>query len=170
MLKGGPWFVVGKLMVMEAWKLDFVPGRKVIWRAMVWMRLLGISTEFWLSMTILAIVAEVGKPLAMVDFTDLLQKIDYAQFQVEFDSGLPLKPGVLIRGKKGMFSQQLIYENLPSVCYWYGRLGHFNDVCRFQNPLSTLVILSINQKLCGSKGWQLSRNFDSHGGGREGSF
>lgn len=42
--------------------------------------------EFWLSPTILDITAKVGRLVATDDFTDLLQKIGYAQIQVEIDS------------------------------------------------------------------------------------
>lgn len=38
-LKGGPWFVAGQLMAMEAWEPDFVPRRKMITKAVVWLRL-----------------------------------------------------------------------------------------------------------------------------------
>lgn len=67
------------------------------------MRLPGLSMEFWLSMAIMAITAEVGKPLVVDDFTELLQKTGFATVRVGIDAALPLKPGVLIREKRGVF-------------------------------------------------------------------
>lgn len=67
------------------------------------MRLPGLPMEFWLSKAIMAIAAEAGKPLAVDDFTELLRKIGYAKVRVEIDAGMPLKPGVLIRGKRSVF-------------------------------------------------------------------
>lgn len=59
--------------------------------------------EFWLSTMILAITGEAGKPLAIDNFMDLLRKTGYAYVRVEINAEKPLKPGVLIRGKKGDF-------------------------------------------------------------------
>lgn len=52
---------------------------------------------------ILAIAAEVGRPLAIDDFTDNLKKIGYARVMVELDASILLKHGVLIQEKKGHF-------------------------------------------------------------------
>lgn len=59
-LKGGPLFLVGQLLAMEAWELGFMPGRKVINRAVAWLRLLALFMEFWVSI-ILAIAVEAGR-------------------------------------------------------------------------------------------------------------
>lgn len=82
-------------------------------------------------MAILVIMVEADKPLSVDEFTDLLRKTGYARVKVEIDASKPLKPGVLIRGKKGAFWQQFVYENLPVVCYHCGRLGHGDESCRF---------------------------------------
>lgn len=55
----------------------------------------------------------------------------YAHVGVEIDAGKPLKPGVLIRGKKGAFWQQFVHENLLVIYYQCRRLGHANECCRF---------------------------------------
>lgn len=64
-------------------------------------------------------------------FTDFMKKMGYAWVRVQLDAGKPLKPVILIRGKKRIFWQQFVYENLPQVYYQCGRLGHFNGCCRF---------------------------------------
>lgn len=51
-------------------------------------------------MAILAIAAEVGKPISVDDFTDLLKEMRYAHVRVEKNAGKPLKRGVLIWGKE----------------------------------------------------------------------
>lgn len=85
-----------------------------------------------MSSIILAIAAKVGRPLVTDNLTDLLRNMRYARVQVEFDSSKPSsKHGVLVKGKKGIFLQPFVYENLPSSCYHYGWLGHFDDGCCF---------------------------------------
>lgn len=75
---------------------------------------------------ILAIMAKDGKPLAMDDFTDFLWKTGYAWIRVEINARKPLKPGNLVRGKKGIFWQSFVYKNLPScasgVVTWATRI------------------------------------------------
>lgn len=95
------------------------------------MRLPGLPLEYWLSSMITAIAVKAGKPLAVDDFTNHLRKIGYARVKLEIDAGNPLKPGVLIRGRKGTFWQQFVCENLPVVCYRCGRMGHSDESCRF---------------------------------------
>lgn len=72
--EGDSWFVASQLLAMEPWEPNFVPGCWPIQKTVVWLRLSGLPLEFWLSMMILAITAEAGKPLAIDDFMDLLRK------------------------------------------------------------------------------------------------
>lgn len=62
-MNGGLWFVARQFLAMEAWELDFIPDRKAIQKAIVWLRLPGLLLEYWLSTTILAIAAKAGKLL-----------------------------------------------------------------------------------------------------------
>lgn len=59
--------------------------------------------ELWPLSVILAVAAEAGKPLIIDDFMDLLRKTGYARVKVEIDAGQPLKPRVLIWGRKSTF-------------------------------------------------------------------
>lgn len=98
---------------------------------MVRLRLSRLPMDYWVPTTILEIAAKIDKPLSLDEFTDLLWKTGYARVRMELDARKPLKPGVLIKRRKGAFWQQFIYKNLPLVCYQYGRLGYSNDVYRF---------------------------------------
>lgn len=100
---GGPWLVASQLLAMEAWVPDFIPSRRAIQRAVVWLRLPSLSLEHWVSMAIMAIAVQAGRLLSIDDFTNLLRKTGYARVRVEIDAGKPICPGVLIRGKKGEF-------------------------------------------------------------------
>lgn len=51
--------------------------------------------------------------------------------RVEINASKPLRHGVLIQGKKGIFWQQFVYENLSAVCYRCGRIRHLDDGCGF---------------------------------------
>lgn len=75
----------------------------------------------------MAVATEVGKLLAIDDFTDNLKKIGFARVKVEIDASNTLVPGVLVQGRNGYFWLQ--YENLPVVCFRFGRIGHLDDAC-----------------------------------------
>ena len=45
-LKGGPWFVIGQLLAMEAWKPGFVPRSNTICQTVIWLRLFDLSIEY----------------------------------------------------------------------------------------------------------------------------
>lgn len=92
-LNGGPRFVAGQLMAMEAWMPDFVLGRQSIQKVVVWLRLPGLPLEYWRLVAILAIAAEAGRPISLDDFTNLLKKIGYACVRVELDPGKPFNQG-----------------------------------------------------------------------------
>lgn len=60
---------------------------------------------------------EAGNPIAIDDLIDQLKKMSFARVRVEIDSSLPLKPGVLIKGKNMIFWQSFVYKNLSIVCF-----------------------------------------------------
>lgn len=88
---------------MEPWKSNFVLGCYPILKTVVWLRLSGLSLEFWMSIAIMAIAAKARRSLAIDDFIDLLRKIGYEWVRVEIDAGKPLMPGILIQGNKEPF-------------------------------------------------------------------
>lgn len=95
------------------------------------MRLPGLPMKFWGQLTILAVAAKARMPLYIDKFMDHRRKIGYAQVCVELDATKPLTPGVLIQGKNERFWQPFVFENLPIICYQYGRIGHVGDVSHF---------------------------------------
>lgn len=127
--KGSPWFVAGQLLVVQPWEPDFVPSRRPVHKAVVWMRLLGLLMEFWVHSAIMVVTAEAGRPLDIDEFMDHLRKAGYARVRVEIDAAKPLTSGVLIQGKKAKFWQPFEFENLPAICYQCGRIGHVNEAC-----------------------------------------
>lgn len=73
--KGSPWFVTDQLLAMEP---NFVSSHTAFQKTIIWLRLPGLLMEFWLSTTIMVIAAEMGRPLAIDNFTDHLKKTGYA--------------------------------------------------------------------------------------------
>lgn len=127
---GRPWFVGGQLLAMEDWKPDFVLRQRMIQKVVVWLCLPGLPLEFWKPTSIMAVAEKARRPISVDGFVDHLKKAGYARVRVELDAALPLKPGVLVQGKRKVFWQHFIYENLLGICFDYGRMGHGDEDCR----------------------------------------
>ena len=90
------WFIIRQLLAIEPLVLDLVLGMDVVWKIIVWLQLLGLLIEFWSNMIILGISEEARRLIAINNFMDQLQKLEYAWIRVEIDAMESLKPGVSI--------------------------------------------------------------------------
>ncbi|XP_038982918.1 uncharacterized protein LOC103719554 [Phoenix dactylifera] len=97
-MEAGPWLVAGQLLAMERWRPNFVPGTNQLCRAVVWLRLPSLPTEYWTKELIWDIAAKAGRPLALDKVTDQGRKLGFARVKVELDAGMPIRPGTFIQG------------------------------------------------------------------------
>lgn len=104
--------------------------------------------EFWLSTAIMAIAMEAGKPLAVDDFTKLLQKTSYARICVEIDAGMPLKSGVLIKGKGMYFGNSLYmrtYLSSATIVEGWGMLTRDIDSLKESFPQTIVTAFTLKE-------------------------
>ena len=102
-LDGGSRFVASQLMAVKPWVPDFVLGVNAIRQTVIWVRIPGLSMEYWDKEVLMGIVREAGKPIGLDEFTDHHRKTGYARARVEVDAIEPLKSRVSIRGSVGLF-------------------------------------------------------------------
>lgn len=67
----------------------------------------GLPLEYWVSLAILTIATKAERPLSIDKFKNLMKKMGYARVRVEIDAGKPLKLGILIKGKRIYFGNNL---------------------------------------------------------------
>ena len=101
-LMDGPWFVGDQYLHVQAWEADFHLHIAKISTTTVWL---------W---------HKLGKLLKVDDITSTAIRGRYARLCVQINTATPLPKRVKI----GAFWQDIVYENLPLLCYRCGRIGH----------------------------------------------
>ncbi|KAJ1381728.1 Zinc knuckle CX2CX4HX4C [Sesbania bispinosa] len=80
---------------------------------------------------------KVGTCLGNVVESDVFEERDRGTFlkvMVEIDISKPLLPGIPVGSHKdGVTWVDFQYERLPQFCYWCGRVGHNEDMCKDSN-------------------------------------
>ena len=88
--------------------------------------------DCWQMETLIGIASKVRKLVALDDFIDRHQKIEFTRIWVKIDLAEPLKSGVSIRNHKELFLQPFVYENELVVCYQCGWLCHGYNDCMYK--------------------------------------
>jgi len=105
--------------------------------AQVWLRIYGLSQEYWRPKILFAIASSVGTPICidsaiskpMVERTFGL----FARVLVDIDLSQDLRYKVLVERKDYAFFVDFEYENLPDFCTHCNKIGHYIDICKFVN-------------------------------------
>jgi hypothetical protein len=111
----GTWNLKPGLLRLSAWTNDFKPEELKITHAQVWVRIYGLSQEYWMPTTLFAIASGLGTPLSLDTAT---QQRTYGHFaRVLVDINLA----------------DVDYENLPYFCEHCCCVGHSISQCRKVN-------------------------------------
>jgi hypothetical protein len=108
----GTWNLKPGLLRLSAWTNDFKSEELKITHAQVWVRIYGLSQEYWMPTTLFAIASGLGTPLSLDTAT---QQRTYGHFaRVLVDINLA----------------DVDYENLPYFCEHCCCVGHSISQCR----------------------------------------
>ncbi|XP_058765590.1 uncharacterized protein LOC131639102 [Vicia villosa] len=117
-----------------AWTKDFNPALQSNTSAQVWIRLFGLSQEYWRPRIVFAIASCVGTPIC-IDAASSKSRIDrtfgqYVRVLVDMDLTKDLNHNVLVERKGFAFFADIEYENIPSFCEHCKKLGHLRQDCK----------------------------------------
>lgn len=98
--------------------------------AQVWVRLYGLSQEYWDSRTLLEIACGRGAPLQLDKPSREGSIGHFARVVVDVDLSENPPPRLLVEREECSFEITLHYEKLPSQCPVCGFLGHNASNCR----------------------------------------
>ena len=121
----GPWFVGDHYLHVQAWEADFHPHVAKISTMAVWIRLEPLPIEYYHPEFLKHVGNKLGKLLKIDAVTSAAMRGRFARLCVQVNTAYPLPKRVKI----GAFWQDIVYENLPMLCYRCGRIGHRETHC-----------------------------------------
>src|SRR4051812_23711063 len=134
-----------RIWLREVWFLDGFPMRTFRWSpnfrldaessiVPIWISLSNIPPFLFNKIGLFSIDSILGKPLALDDATANLSRPSEARLCVEVDllKRLPHRIWLDCESIGGLW-QKFVYENLPSYCKHYKRLGHEIFSCKIAN-------------------------------------
>ncbi|EOA32085.1 hypothetical protein CARUB_v10015332mg, partial [Capsella rubella] len=124
-MTGGPWRVLGSILMVKAWSPEFDPLCDDIVTTPVWVRISHIPVIFYHRAILMGFDEGLGKPLR-VDMTTLkMERARFVRVCVEVNLRDPLKGSLLINGERYHVS----YEGLTHICPTCGVYGHMVSGC-----------------------------------------
>lgn len=102
--------------------------------AHVWLRIYGLSQEYWRPKILFAIANSVGTPIC-TDSASSKPMIDrtfgqFVRILVDMDVTQTLRYKVLVERVGFAFYVDLEYENLPDYCTNCKKIGHYLEICK----------------------------------------
>jgi hypothetical protein len=128
------WNLAPGMLKLFAWYPDFNPSVQQQSSAQVWIRIHGLSQEYWRPKILFAIASSVGTPICLDSFSNkpMLERSfgHYARVLVDVNLSQELRFGVLVERKGFAFFVDIEYENLPDFCSFCSSVGHHVDYCK----------------------------------------
>ncbi|KAH9725904.1 DUF4283 domain-containing protein [Citrus sinensis] len=118
-LTKGPWTVIGQYLIVQQWSPSFDVASNKIEKIVAWIRLAEMNIHFY-HKNIIRRLGEIVGPVVKIDHKTI-------------DLTKPLISQLNFEGR----IQRVEYEYLPTICFDYGKVGHYKDAC----PDSAKVVL-----------------------------
>jgi hypothetical protein len=128
------WSLNPGMLKLFAWTKDFNPRTQQNCSAQVWVRLYGLSQEYWSPNILFAIASSVGTPICTDSVTakPLIEQTfgQFVRVLVDMDLTQTIRYKVLVERQGFAFFVDLDYENLPDFCTNCKFIGHHLRNCK----------------------------------------
>ncbi|CAI0421156.1 unnamed protein product [Linum tenue] len=124
-LTGGPWEILDHYLVVHQWTPTFRTSDKPHRSVVAWVQLPELPVHFYHREVLFALGNLIGRTVKLDYHTEMLQRGKFSRIAVELDMTRPLPTRIRLDGAW----QQILYENLPQICYECGRIVHTEDRC-----------------------------------------
>lgn len=132
-LKNGLWFVVGHYLSIRRWEPNFQLLTTNLSAIAVWIRLLELPIEYYEESVVQDIGRAIGPVLRVDTHTALEVRGRFARLCVQVNLDEPIVKAIRVGGIR----QLVQYEEISSLCFFCGRVGHKAKGCpyRIQRPV-----------------------------------
>jgi hypothetical protein len=125
------------MLKLFAWSKDFNPKLQHNTSAQIWVKLFGLSQEYWHKNILFTIASSLGTPICTDAVTARpMHERTFGQFArvlVDMDLSQPLRYKVLVERKGFAFFVEIEYENVPDFCDACHVIGRHVEVCKRWN-------------------------------------
>jgi hypothetical protein len=132
------------------WTKDFNPSAQQNSTAQVWLRIYGLSQEYWRPKILFAIASSVGTPICTDQITIKSQfDREFGHFvRVLVDLDLKKQPvyRVLVERVGFAFFVDFEFENKPEFCHFCNVIGHDQGHCKRAHPDMSKVVVDQHNK------------------------
>lgn len=117
------------------WSKDFSHNNLTNTSAQIWVKIFGLSQEYWRKNILFSIVSGIGSPICTDSNTakPMIERTfgQFARVLVDVDLSLPLRYKLLVERTGYAFHVDLEYENGPAFCTYCKSIGHHIDYCKW---------------------------------------
>jgi hypothetical protein len=137
------WNLNPGLLKLFAWTKDFNPKLQHNTSAQVWVKIYGLSQEYWHKNILFTIAGSLGTPICIDSVTAKpMHERTFGQFArvlVDIDLLQPLRYKLLVERKGYAFFVELEYEYIPEFCHGCKVIGYNFDQCKKWNREEELM-------------------------------
>ncbi|XP_010520311.1 PREDICTED: uncharacterized protein LOC104799464 [Tarenaya hassleriana] len=124
----GPWVILGAYLTVQCWSPDFVPSQAKPSHVVAWIRFPAMPIQYYHAALLEIIAGNIGRVIRVDYNTVSASRGRFARVAVELDLSKPLISSFEIEG----LTQLVEYENLPTICFSCGVIGHLKEQCSKQ--------------------------------------
>jgi hypothetical protein len=131
------WNIDPGFLKLFAWSRDFNPKSQFNTSVQVWVRIYGLSQEYWQKNILFTIASSLGTPICTDSVTAKpMHERTFGQFVrvlVDIDLLQPLRYKLLVERKGFAFFVDIDYEHIPEFCHNCRVIGHNIENCKRWN-------------------------------------
>lgn len=134
-LSGGPWMFGKSSLSVRKWSPNMELNDSFFETASAWVRLPGLSLEYWVEDVFLGITNSFGELVAIDPITSSCKRL---VIYVNISQNMDLPSTIDISSKLGLWEQSIEFESLPFVCFSCKKAGHWAKACP-SNPKKPVI-------------------------------
>ncbi|CAL0321590.1 unnamed protein product [Lupinus luteus] len=120
----GSWSLKPGFLRLSLWTPDFNPSLKKQSHSQCWIRIMGLSLEYWSAKILFSIAGGLGTPISLDEATTTRSFGHFARVLVDIDLKSNLPNQILVEREVFAFFVSIEFENLPDFCSGCHSIGH----------------------------------------------